>query len=83
MEEALPLRYEQICGSSCPGGGSWRATTAPPASQRVIALSGSCATKALYSLQAMASLRSAMEFVGFWETVMLPLRWWRTGSAVV
>jgi hypothetical protein len=30
----------------------------------------------------MASLRSALEF-GFCETVMLPLRYWRTGSAAV
>jgi hypothetical protein len=39
-------RYEAISGASCSGRGSWRATTRPLPSRRVITRSGPCTANA-------------------------------------
>jgi hypothetical protein len=65
--------------ASCSGRGSWRATTSPRLSQRVMDGCGSLATMARNSLRAIARRRSATE-LGVLEILMSPSGCWETGA---
>ena len=73
--------YEGFSEASCSGRGSWRATTSPRLSQRVMDRSGSLSTMARNSLRAIARRRSATE-LGVLEILMLPSGCWETGGLV-